>query len=210
VDVDAILVVAGESAGEDEPVRKTTALQVCQLTRSTCHCVSHGADMVAGIRVSVHLDFIHQTKDLFFVFCFQRHVCFIDFSTVDCGLIPVSAKLLAQIEQSNPHVPVQIFAQAKPKDPPTDALPSFVKVYTSHRKVGMIVKEKHSGKVVDEWNSLVKEQDSKIEVVDIANAVSAFMATKDEEELVSNVNPQSCNTSAQEKSSRNGCAQLRI
>lgn len=80
---------------------------------------------------------------------------------------------------------MQIFAQAKSKDPPTDALPSFVGVYTSNTKVGMIVKEKHSGKVVDEWSSLVKEQGSKIEVVDISNAVSAFMAIKDEEELVS-------------------------
>ena len=49
----------------------------------------------------------------------------------------------------------------------------------------MIGKEKHSGKVVDEWNKLVKEQDTKVEVVDMSYAVSAFMAVKDEEELVS-------------------------
>ena len=96
-----------------------------------------------------------------------------------------SAKVLVQIEQSNPSTPVQIFAQAKPKDPPGDALPAFVALYTSHQKVGMVTKERHRGKVVDEWNQLVKEQDAKVEIVEIANAVSAFMAVKDDEELVS-------------------------
>ena len=103
----------------------------------------------------------------------------------DALLIPIPAKVLTQIEQSNPHIPVQIFSQAKPKDPPSDAFPSFVALYRNYQKVGMITKENHSGKVVDEWNKLVKDQDTKIEVVDMSHAVSAFMAVKDEEELVS-------------------------
>jgi nucleosome binding factor SPN SPT16 subunit len=102
-----------------------------------------------------------------------------------CWLILLSAKVLIQIEESNQHIPVQIFSQAKPKDPPSDAFPAFVALYKNHEKVGMITKEKHSGKVVDEWNKLIKDEDVKVEVVDMSYAVSAFMAVKDEEELVS-------------------------
>ena len=98
---------------------------------------------------------------------------------------PAPAKVLVQIEQANTYIPVQIFSQAKPKDPPNDPFPSLMALYKNHRKVGMITKEKHSGKVADEWNALVKEQDTKIEIVDMSYAVSAFMAIKDEEELVS-------------------------
>ncbi|KAF8531659.1 FACT complex subunit SPT16 [Gautieria morchelliformis] len=146
--IDALLLVAGDPAGEDEPVRKTTAFQTWLL----------GYEFPSTL--------ILFTKQKIYFLCSAS-----------------KAKVLIQIEQSNQHIPVQIFAQAKPKDPPSDAFPAFVALYKSHEKVGMITKEKHSGKVVDEWNKLIKDEDVKVEVVDMSYAVSAFMAVKDEEEL---------------------------
>ena len=92
---------------------------------------------------------------------------------------------MAQIKNGNPPVPIEILAQAKAKDPPTDALPRFVEAYTSHTRVGTLAKEVHTGKLVDEWNKTVSAAATKPELVDIAPSISSFMAPKDEEELVS-------------------------
>lgn len=97
----------------------------------------------------------------------------------------ILAKHLVQVEQSHPPVPVQIFSQAKPKEPPNDALPNFLKVYKSCTKVGVIAKEKHTGKVIDDWEKSLKEQSVKVETVDVSHCISSFMAVKDDEELVS-------------------------
>lgn len=51
--------------------------------------------------------------------------------------------------------------------------------------MGLLVKEAHSGKLVDEWNKALSAAERKPEVLDMAAALSSFMAVKDEDELVS-------------------------
>ena len=93
-----------------------------------------------------------------------------------------------QIKDTNAVVPVEIFAHAKEKDPPTDAVPNFVERYTSHKCVGTLLKEKHTGKLIAKWQQALDESSNKPELVDMAPAVSAFLAVKDAEELVSKLN----------------------
>jgi len=95
------------------------------------------------------------------------------------------AKILSQVATSKSPVPVNILVLAKGKEPATDALPKFLGVYTSSERVGTLVKEKHTGKMVDEWNAAVEGATTKPTVVDIASAISGFVAVKDEEEIVS-------------------------
>lgn len=98
-----------------------------------------------------------------------------------CGL----AKVLEQLQPSSPTVPIEILAQAKSKEPPSDALPKMVKLYTSLARVGAVAKESPSGKMIDEWNKGLKDIEKKPELEDISTSISVLMATKDEEELVS-------------------------
>ncbi|KAJ8589733.1 FACT complex subunit SPT16 [Rhizopogon salebrosus TDB-379] len=93
------------------------------------------------------------------------------------------AKFLQQIKEGNPPVPVDILVQAKAKEPPSDALPKFVEAYTSFKRVGTLVKESSSGKLMTEWEQAVSKSDQKPELVDMAPALSALMAVKDEEEM---------------------------
>ena len=81
-------------------------------------------------------------------------------------------------------MPVEILAQAKPKDPPSDALPKFVDLYISQKRVGSLLKETHTGKLVGEWDKRLAEATEKPELVEIFQAISTFMSQKDEEELV--------------------------
>ncbi|KAF8078147.1 FACT complex subunit SPT16 [Lyophyllum atratum] len=94
------------------------------------------------------------------------------------------AKYLAQIENSA-HIPIEILAQGKEKDAPNNALPQFAEAYASKQRVGTLVKESHTGKLVGDWEKLVNGMDSKPELVDMSTAVSCFMAVKDTEELKS-------------------------
>jgi len=94
------------------------------------------------------------------------------------------AKILSQIEDDTGVVPIEILAQAKGKEAPNDALPTFLQLYTSSKRVGTLLKEPHTGKLVNEWEKLVADSDNKPDLVDMSPAVSAFMAVKDEEELV--------------------------
>ncbi|PAV23533.1 FACT complex subunit SPT16 [Pyrrhoderma noxium] len=93
------------------------------------------------------------------------------------------AKILAQIQSSSSVVPIQILTQAKAKEPPTDAMPNLAGIYSKLKRVGMILKDSVSGKIIDEWNKAVSEVDSKPELVEISPAVSALLAVKDDEEL---------------------------
>lgn len=97
----------------------------------------------------------------------------------------VLAKILSQIQSPNSVVPVQILAQAKPKDPPTDALPKFAGVFSKLHRVGILSKEQVSGKLIDEWNKTVASAETKPDTVDVSPAISSLLAVKDEEELVS-------------------------
>ncbi|OCB84155.1 FACT complex subunit SPT16 [Sanghuangporus baumii] len=93
------------------------------------------------------------------------------------------AKILAQLQSAHPIVPIQILAQAKAKEPPTDALPTFTGIYTNLKRVGIIAKDNTSGKLIDDWHKDVSEAQNKPETVDMSGAISAILAVKDEEEL---------------------------
>ncbi|TDL27246.1 FACT complex subunit SPT16 [Rickenella mellea] len=93
------------------------------------------------------------------------------------------AKILAQLQAGNPPVPIDILAQAKPKEPPTDALPKFASIYTSMQRVAILAKDPQTGKLVDEWNRVLSASNSKPETHDMAPALSSLMAVKDDEEL---------------------------
>lgn len=97
----------------------------------------------------------------------------------------MSAKILSQLQSAGSVVPIQILAIAKGKEPPADALPTLVDIYTKLKRVGIITKDNTSGKLIDDWNEAVSEAESKPETVDMSPAVSAVLAVKDEEELVS-------------------------
>src|SRR5260370_29775235 len=55
------------------------------------------------------------------------------------------------------------------------------------RRIGLSIKEKHTGKLVDEWDKLLAEPGRKDEFdfVDCSPILSSAMASKDEDELVS-------------------------
>ncbi|TFK25049.1 FACT complex subunit SPT16 [Coprinopsis marcescibilis] len=147
-DVEAILLVAGDPAAEDEPTRKGTCFQQWLL----------GYEFPST--------FILFQKDKISVLCSAS-----------------KAKILAQIEKVSGIPPLDIVAQAKAKEPPNNAIPRFFDMYKSVSKVGTLLKEAHTGKLVAEWEKLLEEASSKPETVEIGPAVSAFMAVKDEEEL---------------------------
>lgn len=73
---------------------------------------------------------------------------------------------------------------AKPKDPPTDALPRFLREFTTHERVATLTKESHSGKLVEEWIRGAGAADNKPTLVDMSPAGSSIFAIKDEEDIV--------------------------
>lgn len=97
----------------------------------------------------------------------------------------MSANILSQLKAVTTVVPITILTQAKAKDPPTDALPKAVELYSKLSRVGALVKEEGSGKLVDEWRKAVDASNAKPEQKDMASAISTLLAVKDEEELVS-------------------------
>lgn len=84
----------------------------------------------------------------------------------------------------NSPISVKIHAQSKNKDQPSDALPNFLQSYASYKRVGTLLKDNYTGKMVDEWNKTVDDSSEKPELVDMTPAVSTFMAVKDQEEQV--------------------------
>ncbi|KAI0273829.1 FACT complex subunit SPT16 [Gloeopeniophorella convolvens] len=92
-------------------------------------------------------------------------------------------KILEQLQKHKTVVPVEIFTLAKSKEPPTDALPRFLGVFTSSNRVGSLLKETNSGKLIDEWSTALAASEKKPEMVDVAPSVSTFMAVKDDDEL---------------------------
>ncbi|KAF8906014.1 FACT complex subunit-domain-containing protein [Gymnopilus junonius] len=92
-------------------------------------------------------------------------------------------KILSQVENAVKGIPIEILARPKGKDVANEALPKFLALYTSAKRVGSLVKEVPSGKLVSEWQGLVNKSPSKPKLFDIAPAISTLMAIKDEEEL---------------------------
>lgn len=98
-----------------------------------------------------------------------------------CNLL---AKVLQQIKDGNPPVPIEILIQAKAKEPPTDAFPKFIEAYSTYTRVATLVKETYHGNLINEWNQGIDKLANKPEQVDMAPALSTVMAVKDEDELV--------------------------
>jgi nucleosome binding factor SPN SPT16 subunit len=96
----------------------------------------------------------------------------------------VLAKVLQQIKDGSPPVPIEILVQAKTKEPPTDAVPKFIEAYSTYTRVATLVKETYHGKLISEWNQGIDKLTNKPEQVDMAPALSTVMAVKDEDELV--------------------------
>ena len=94
------------------------------------------------------------------------------------------AKILQQIKGGDNPVAIEIIPQAGAKEPSNDAIPRFVQAYTSHSRVGSLLKETHTGKLVKEWEALLAAANSRPDLVEISPAMSSFMAVKDDEELV--------------------------
>lgn len=78
-------------------------------------------------------------------------------------------------------MPVEILTTATPKEPPNQSLAQFANLFKAHKRVGSLLKETASGKLVKEWDALTAE---KPEMVEIATAVSSFISVKDEDDLV--------------------------
>ncbi|CAA7267953.1 unnamed protein product [Cyclocybe aegerita] len=93
------------------------------------------------------------------------------------------AKILSQIENAAKPIVVEIIARPKGKDVPSDALPRFHGAYTSAKKVGVLLKESPSGKLVSEWQALVDGAVTKPELLDMTPAISTLMAIKEDEEM---------------------------
>ncbi|PIL23839.1 hypothetical protein GSI_13590 [Ganoderma sinense ZZ0214-1] len=147
-EVDALLLIAGDPMGEDEPIRKGTAFQTWLL----------GFEFPSTLLL------------------FQKNQL-----AILCSAS--KAKILSQLKNADSLVPIEFFVQAKAKDPPTDALPRFLQAYAANNRVASLIKEHHSGKLVDEWNQLVSSAERRPVVVDVAPAIASFLAVKDEEEL---------------------------
>jgi len=104
-------------------------------------------------------------------------------------LVPIfiscfAAKVLGQIENAARPVTIEIIARPKGKDT-SDALPRFLAAYTSSQKIGVLMKETTSGKLVSEWQALLDGAASKPELVDMTPLVSSLLAIKDDDEMVS-------------------------
>ncbi|KAH7889938.1 FACT complex subunit SPT16 [Phlebopus sp. FC_14] len=93
------------------------------------------------------------------------------------------AKFFQPIKDANPPVPIEMHVHAKAKEPSTDALPKFIEAYTSHKRVATLVKESYTGKLISDWEQGISQVANKPEEVDIAPAMSALLAVKDDEEL---------------------------
>ncbi|KAF8163125.1 FACT complex subunit SPT16 [Crassisporium funariophilum] len=148
--VDALLLIAGDPAADDEPMRKGSCFQ----------------QWLLGYEFPSTLTLFQKNK-----------------ISIVCSAS--KAKILSQIENISKAITIEIIARPKGKDASNDALPRFLALYTSATRVGTLVKEVPSGKLVSEWQALVNEASSKPELVDMAPAVSSFMAVKDTEELKS-------------------------
>lgn len=95
-----------------------------------------------------------------------------------------TAKILGQIENAAKLVPIEILARPKAKDVSNDALPKFLAAYTSAQKVGILVKDSVSGKLVSEWQAALEGAASTPETIDMTPVISSLLAVKDEDELV--------------------------
>ncbi|KAF8126534.1 FACT complex subunit SPT16 [Boletus edulis] len=145
---DALLLLSGDPAAEDEPIRKGTAFQTWLLG--------------------------YEFPSTFLLFDKQKLL-------ILCSA--TKAKVLQQIKDGNPPVPIEILVQAKAKEAPSDAVPKFIEAYSKCTRVATLVKETYNGKLINEWNQGIDKLANKPEQVDMAPALSTTLAVKDEDEL---------------------------
>jgi hypothetical protein len=143
--------------------------------------VAHLADMAVGLRIPFHFDSFPKRQSFYVVFRFERYGDVIGVRSRSSYL--PKAKILSQIMEDKTVLPIEVLAQAKAKDPPNDSLPKFAELYASYSRVGTLMKESHTGKLIQSWETAISGKNNP-ELVDISPAVSSFMAVKDEEELV--------------------------
>lgn len=111
-------------------------------------------------------------------------------------------KILQQLIGPNSPIPIEILTQGRPKDPPTNAIPTILEVLSSsvcntpvvvsssphldptQKRIGTLTKEQHTGRLIDEWKTALDAHPHKFDNVDISASLSACMAVKDDEELV--------------------------
>ncbi|KAI8393680.1 FACT complex subunit-domain-containing protein [Radiomyces spectabilis] len=92
------------------------------------------------------------------------------------------ADVLETVKRGDKQVPVDIIRRGKNIEQNVPLYEPLVEAL-SGKRVGVIVKDKFKGKNVDEWNRAWKQAGKSFEEVDIAPAVSACLAVKDEEEV---------------------------
>ncbi|KAL7416408.1 FACT complex subunit-domain-containing protein [Mrakia frigida] len=93
------------------------------------------------------------------------------------------AKILAQLSAGSPDIPIVILPKGKD---PSNHIPNVIKQIGETgegKRIGVLLKEKHKGKLVDEWTKALGEAEKKLDEVDIAPGLSAVMALKDASEL---------------------------
>ncbi|KAL1410609.1 FACT complex subunit spt16 [Vanrija albida] len=95
------------------------------------------------------------------------------------------AKILRQLQSQN-GIEIDIRVRA-PKDESTASVIPDLVLELGDSKVGNLPKDKATGKLADEWNKAIATSKAGIEFVDVAVAVSAILADKDNEEIKATV-----------------------
>jgi nucleosome binding factor SPN SPT16 subunit len=88
---------------------------------------------------------------------------------------------LAQIQTAESPIPVEVLTMEKASNA---TLVKFAEVYATHERVGYLAKDQHTGKIMDEWKAAVAASESKPELFDMTQGLSAVLCVKDEDELV--------------------------
>lgn len=142
-----------------------------------------GVDLATRIRVSDNISTIEEGRTLCSVLRKER--CRLPHIATFPRSHRLLAKIISQAATPKSPVPVNVLVLAKGKEPTTDALSKFLDAYTPSERVGVLVKEKQTGKMISEWNAAVEGAARKPAVVDMTSAISRFLAVKDEEEIAS-------------------------
>ncbi|KAJ7053945.1 FACT complex subunit SPT16 N-terminal lobe domain-containing protein [Mycena amicta] len=158
---DGLLLIAGDPAPQDEPTRLGTSIQQWLL----------GYEFPSTL--------ILFAKDKISILCSASKGVL-----PHAPLLPIpdvsTAKILSQLQDGSETVPIEILTTRAAT--PNNSLQLFFSLYTSKKRVGVIGKEVHQGKLIDEWRNLAANAEGKRAIVDMSPAFLAFMAIENEEE----------------------------
>ncbi|RHZ49171.1 hypothetical protein Glove_529g41 [Diversispora epigaea] len=95
------------------------------------------------------------------------------------------AEVLEQLKQGDRQVPIEIHKLSKDVSNNHKVFESIISKITEgdQKKVGLLLKEKPSGKFYDEWLNVFDQHKDNLEEVDISSGIATALAVKDEEEL---------------------------